>query len=189
MAHVKLNGSGPGIIGLLETFPESARPLNELAETLLRAPSPLSRSDRELIAAYVSRRNGCEFCSRSHAEAARAQWPGSAEVVDEALNEDFSALSPLLRALLRIANEVQASVGPVSDSSLTAAREVGACDRMIHDTVLISAAFCMYNRYVDGLATIAIENDSAYVEIGKMLATSGYIKSHSVTDDGHQQPE
>ena len=55
--------------------------------------------------------------------------------------------------------------------------EPAATDREIHDTVLIAAAFCMYNRYVDGLATWAPIEADMYRENGKRLAEKGYIHS------------
>ena len=61
----------PGIAGLLAGHPETAGPLNSLAQALLRGPSPLTPAQRETIAAYVSRRNECTFCANSHAETER----------------------------------------------------------------------------------------------------------------------
>jgi hypothetical protein len=60
---------------------------------------------------------------------------------------------------------------------IEAAREHGASDLEIHDTVLIAAAFCMYNRYVDGLATWQPRNEEMYHAMGKRLAESGYAQS------------
>jgi hypothetical protein len=56
-----------------------------------------------------------------------------------------------------------------------AARTKGATDRDIHDTVLIAAAFCMFNRYVDGLATWQPDDPEMYKQMGKRLATTGYL--------------
>jgi hypothetical protein len=54
---------------------------------------------------------------------------------------------------------------------------VGATDLEIHDTVLIAAAFCMYNRYVDGLATSAPRDPEFYIATGARLAEEGYANS------------
>ncbi len=63
----------------------------------------------------------------------------------------------------------------VTASHIEKAKEEGATDKEIHDAVvLIAAAFCMFNRYVDGLATWAPEADEAYTEMGEMLAQRGY---------------
>ena len=86
-------------------------------------------------------------------------------------------VSAKLRALLNIAAHVQQGGKKVTEADIAAAREEGATDREIHDTVLIAAAFCMYNRYVDGLATWAPDDPELYRENGRRLAEEGYINS------------
>ncbi len=66
----------------------------------------------------------------------------------------------------------------VTVEDIARAREQGATDKEIHDTVLIAAAFCMYNRYVDGLATSQPADPGAYREMGKMLAHEGYVRAN-----------
>ena len=73
MPHITLNSDEPGIRGLIRFRPETGRPLSELAEVLLRGPGPLTRGERELIAAYVSGLNDCQYCSSSHSACAAAQ--------------------------------------------------------------------------------------------------------------------
>jgi alkylhydroperoxidase family enzyme len=62
MAHIQLPEDLPGIRGLMVFRPETAEPLNQLADLLLRGPNTLSPGDRELIATFVSSRNDCFFC-------------------------------------------------------------------------------------------------------------------------------
>ena len=177
MAHIELGNDIPGIRGLLAYRPETARPLGELAEVLLRGDSTLSRGERELIAAYVSRRNECEYCSNSHAATAAAQLPGGAELVGQVFADPGTApVSGKMRALLDIADLVRVDGRLVSADAVAKARAAGATDMEIHDTVLITAAFCMYNRYVDGLATWQPREPEAYVEMGKMMAEQGYVR-------------
>lgn len=66
MPHITLNSSEPGIRGLLLFRPETAGPLSELTEVLLRGPSTLTRGERELIATYVSGLNDCQYLSLIH---------------------------------------------------------------------------------------------------------------------------
>ena len=175
MAYINLNNEMPGIIGLLQYRPETAKPLNELAEILLRGPSSLSSGEREMIASYVSYHNKCHFCHTSHGAAAAHHYDGDLSLIDDIKN-DFKEtdISSKLRSLLDIARKVQQSGKEVQDKDIQKAKEEGASDREIHDTVLIAAAFCMYNRYVDGLGTWAPEEKEAYDETGKRLATEGY---------------
>lgn len=178
MAYIKLNNNFPGIVGLMHFRPETAKPLNELAETLLRGPSSLSSAEREMIASYVSYQNECHFCHSSHGAAAAHHLDGDLSLLDD-IKKDFekTEISGKLRTLLNIAKKVQVLGNQVTEADIEAARVEGATDLEIHDTVLIAAAFCMYNRYVDGLGTWAPEDNDAYDDTGKMLASEGYLNS------------
>ena len=155
----------PGIAGLLAGHPETAGPLNSLAEALLRGPSPLTPAHRETIAAYVSRRNECTFCAETHGAVARHLSPADEESDDR---------DPRLRALLGIAEKVRVDGRSVTADDIARARAAGADDRAIHDTVLIAALFCLYNRYVDGLATRLPDSPDYFSTLAERLVTNGY---------------
>ena len=175
MAHIELGNDIPGIRGLLAYRPETAGPLGELAEVLLRGDNSLSRGERELIAAFVSRRNECEYCSNSHAATAAAQLPGGADQVGQVLADPGTApVSGKLKALLDIADLVRADGRLVSADAVAKARAAGATDVEIHDTVLIAAAFCMFNRYVDGLGTAVPDDPAEYAAGAQALVEHGY---------------
>lgn len=178
MAHIELGVDEnlvPGINGPMSFRPETAKPLNELAEVLLRGPHSLSAGERELIAAYVSGLNECNFCCNSHSAFAAAQLDAGMAVVDQVRADlDTAPVSAKLRALLRIAGVVQEDGRKVTTELVEAARAEGATDVEIHDTVLIAAAFCMYNRYVDGLATFAPTDPQLYAEAAQRIVEHGY---------------
>jgi uncharacterized peroxidase-related enzyme len=175
MPHIDLANDLPGIVGLLAYRPETARPLSALADALLRADNSLARGEREAIAAYVSSLNECRFCERSHSAYAACQLEGGYDVVDSIKRDPREApVSRRLRALLAIAAAVQRSGQAVTEADIEAARAEGATDVEIHDTVLIAAAFCMYNRYVDGLATWAPEGREVYDARAEAIVTNGY---------------
>ena len=178
MAHITLkNEKLPGIVGLLDYRPEIAAPLLLLAETLLRGPSSLSSGEREIIASSVSYWNECHFCHTSHGAAAAAHLDSDLSLIDEIKVELPNVeLSKKFRALLEIAHQVQKGGKNVTSSYIENARSMGATDLEIHDTVLIAAAFCMYNRYVDGLSTWAPVPNEAYQEMGERMAKIGYGK-------------
>jgi uncharacterized peroxidase-related enzyme len=157
---------------------DTAKPLNELAELLLRGPSTLTSAEREMIASYVSHQNECHFCHTSHGAAAAHHIDGDLELIDD-IKAGFKEtdISDKLRALLKIAKKVQVLGNRVTREDIEAAKAEGATDREIHDTVLIAAAFCMYNRYVDGLGTWAPDEKEAYDDTGRMLAHEGYGNS------------
>ncbi|HEY7487123.1 MAG TPA: peroxidase-related enzyme [Streptosporangiaceae bacterium] len=175
MPHIELGNDAPGIRGLLQYRPETGRVLSELAEVLLRGPNTLSRGERELIAAYVSNLNQCRFCSSSHGATAGAQLPGGPAVVaDTCADLDTAPISDKVKALLRIAAAVRESGTDVTAADVAAARDAGASDVEIHDAVLIAAAFCMYNRYVDGLATVQPADPAAYTQSARRIVEHGY---------------
>ncbi len=155
--------------------PETAVHLRALAETLLRGPNTLTSAERESIAAFVSSRNDCTFCYLSHRAAAAHHDGGDYTFVDAVTSGSAEVVSAKLRALLVIAGKVQQGGKQVTDDDVARARAEGATDVEIHDTVLIAAAFCMYNRYVDGLATFTPRDPAAYDPMGKRLATQGYV--------------
>jgi len=176
MPHIALNSAEPGIRGLLRYRPQTARPLSELAEVLLRGPSTLTPGERELIAAYVSSLNDCRYCSSSHSACAAAQLPGGMALVEQVRADPNTApVSAKMKALLKIASVVRHSGRAVTAEHVAQARASGATDVEIHDTVLIAAAFCMFNRYVDGLAAIAPEDPLLYVAGAQRLVMHGYL--------------
>ncbi|GAA3000354.1 carboxymuconolactone decarboxylase family protein [Actinokineospora diospyrosa] len=166
MAHIELGNDEPGIRGLMRYRPLTAGPLSDLAETLLRADNSLTRGERELIAATVSRGNECTFCGNFHATIA------AVELGVEDLTE--APRTPKLTALLAIADKVRVSGQKVLAEDVAAAREAGATDEEIHDTVLIAAAFCIYNRYVDGLGTWASPTQADYLPSAQHVSVVGY---------------
>jgi uncharacterized peroxidase-related enzyme len=176
MAHITLPDL-PGIRGPMAFRPETAKPLNELAEILLRDDNnSLSRGERELIGAYVSSLNDCFFCQNVHGALAGHYLSCDIPAID-AIKTDYrsTTISEKLKSLLSIAASVQKSGKHVTAEQIEEAKKLGATDREIHDTVLIAAAFCMYNRYVDGLATWAPQDRQYYVNRAPVRAEEGYI--------------
>jgi uncharacterized peroxidase-related enzyme len=176
MPHIKLPENLQGIRGPMAFRPETAKPLNELAEILLHAPNSLPQADRELIATYVSSLNDCYFCQTVHGSIAAACLEGDEDMVEQ-VKRDFRAalISDKLKALLAIAGKVQRDGKLVTPEDIATARAQGATDTEIHDTVLIAAAFCMFNRYVDGLDTWQPRDEVLYRERGKKTAREGYV--------------
>ena len=176
MPHISLDNDLPGISGLLNYRPETGRPLSGLAEVLLRGPNSLTRGERELIAAYVSSLNECTFCASSHSAFAATQLPEGMPLVGQVCADlEQAPVSAKLKALLRVAGKVQQGGKAVTAADVAAAREAGASDVEIHDAVLIAAAFCMFNRYVDGLATIAPDDPAGYQQAAELIVTKGYL--------------
>lgn len=177
VAHIQLPPGLPGISSAFAYRPDTAKPLRELAEVLLRGPNTLTSGERETIAAFVSTRNDCAFCDASHRSAAAHNLGGDYGLVD-AVREDYmtAPISSKLKALLTIAARVQVSGKSVTSADVEMARDEGATDDEIHDTVLIAAAFCMFNRYVDGLDAWTPTDPDIYDEMGQRMAREGYVR-------------
>ena len=177
MPHINLSNEYPGIRSLFVFRPETAAPLNGLVQAMLHNPHPtLSAGEREMIAAYVSRLNKCHYCSNIHGAIARHQLGDDAALMEQVFTDPETAdISQKMKALLKIAAKVQSGGKNVLPEDIELARNEGATDLEIHDTVLIAAAFCMYNRYVDGLATWQPVDDELYEKMGEQRAREGYL--------------
>jgi uncharacterized peroxidase-related enzyme len=174
MPYIPLEEHLPGITGLLEYRRDSAKPIRELTQILLRGESTLTEGERELIATVVSSRNYCRFCTSAHTAAANILLGNT--LAAEAVKGDIdkAPVSDKMKALLTIAAAVQTSGKNVTTEMVERARSNGATDREIHDTVLIAALFCLYNRYVDGLATVTPTDPKFYEGLGERITHHGY---------------
>ncbi|NUT35226.1 MAG: carboxymuconolactone decarboxylase family protein [Hamadaea sp.] len=183
MPHIPVPDDPPGIRGLLAFKPAIGVKVSELIHELLRGPSPLTPAEREHIAAHVSRLNDCEFCARSHAAAERHLLVGVQPVrVADVPAQRESQEPSLMGALLAVAEAVVRGGRHVSEPLLERVRAAGGGDEHIHDTVLIASAFCMLNRYVDGLAAVTPGEDAAYEAMGAVMAARGYARPAPVID-------
>jgi uncharacterized peroxidase-related enzyme len=158
--------------------PETAKPLNEIVDVLLRGPHTLSPGERELIATFVSSQNDCGYCQTIHGAIAAHHLHGDeALVASVKANPQQAAISDKLKALLVIAGKTAEGGKHVTTADIARAHQHGATDLEIHDTVLIAAVFCMCNRYVDGLATWAPEDPAFYRARAAVIAEHGYTAS------------
>lgn len=169
-------------------FPDTQPLLRNLAQVLLRGTSSLTPASREMIGTIVSAANDCNFCTQSHAAAARALYGAKSRIVDLVIDDpESSPLSEKLKALIAIAEKVRQGGKNVLPADIQRARAAGADDKAIHDTVLIAAAFCMFNRYVDGLATWAPTDPAFYREMGVQLASEGYVQNEQTNGQSPHQ--
>jgi uncharacterized peroxidase-related enzyme len=174
MPYIPLEDHLPGITGLLEYRKDSAAPIRELTQFLLRGPSTLTEAERELIATIVSHGNECKFCTTAHTAAAD-KLLGECHTTEAIKNDiESSPVSDKMKALLVIAKQVGQSGKAVTEESIKRAKNAEATDIEIHDTVLIAALFCLYNRYVDGLATRLPDTHQYYNTLAERLVTNGY---------------
>ncbi|MFT3701144.1 MAG: peroxidase-related enzyme [Agriterribacter sp.] len=177
MPYIPLKENLPGITGLLDYRLDTALPIRQLTHILLRGESTLSEGERELIASVVSSGNECRFCTAAHTAIANLYLGDPA--IAEAVKTDI-ATAPVtnkMKALLTIASAVQKNGRLVTPDMVAAAKNEGATDRELHDTVLIAALFSLYNRYVDGLASVTPTDPAFYDRLGHILLDKGYLPS------------
>ena len=176
MPYITLESHLPGITGLLEYRKDAAQPIRELTQFLLRGPSSLSEGERELIASVVSWGNECRFCTTAHTAAANMLL-GENETSAKVLNDITTApVSDKMKTLLVIATKVREGGKQVTNEAIDAAKAAGATDIEIHDTVLIAALFCLYNRYVDGLNTFTPTDTQYYENLADRIVHHGYTR-------------
>ncbi len=183
MPYIPVEEHLPGITGLLEYRKDSAQPIRDLTQLLLRGPSTLSEGERELIATVVSYNNQCKFCTTAHTAAADLLY-GECETTAQAkIDIEMAPVSEKIKALLTIAKQVQQSGKSVTTESVDRAKKAGATDIEIHDTVLIAALFCLYNRYVDGLSTVTPADPAFYAGLAERIVHHGYTRNPQAYDE------
>ena len=176
MPYIPLEEHLPGITGLLEYRKDSGQPIRELTQILMRGNSTLTEAERELIASVVSSGNQCTFCSTAHTATADLLI-GNHETSQKVKQDIATApVSEKMKALLTIASLTRESGKRVTAEVIDKAKAAGATDVEIHDTVLIAALFCLYNRYVDGLATALPDENSYYNVLAERLVNHGYTR-------------
>lgn len=177
MPHIPLDPNLPGITGLLNYRQDTALPIRQLTQILLRGESTLTEGERELIATVVSQGNQCKFCTAAHTAAADALL-GEKATADMVKNDpDNAPVSEKMKCLLEVARRVQADARTVSPELVADAKAAGATDLELHDTVLIAGLFCLYNKYVDGLASVTPTDPAFYERLASILKSSGYLPS------------
>lgn len=174
MPHLPLPDHLPGITGLLEYRLDTSEPIRALTQILLRGESTLTPGERELIAALVSSRNCTGYCTAAHTAAANLLLDNSAVTGQVIQDFESAPVSDKMKALLHIAALTQQSGRAVTTEAADRARQAGATDREIHDTVLIAALFCLYNKYVDGLAAVTPEDPAYYQTLAERIVNKGY---------------
>ena len=172
----------PGIIVAMNLSPTLAGPLRALANALLVDEFPgstLRRGERELLATATSAGNDCFYCMDTHGAFAaellrRDQAPEVETLIDSIKGGELSKLDAKLSALATMARRVAREPRSLDRDHVARAKAAGATDGDVQLTILIAAAFCMYNRMVDGLRARTPANVAAYEARAREIADYGY---------------
>jgi uncharacterized peroxidase-related enzyme len=172
MSWLKSLPSNSRLFEVFQAFPETARPLIEYHEALMRGPSPFTVGERELIAAYVSGLNSCGFCHSIHAQTAAA-FGIDIQLLHALLTEHESVpVSARLRPVLSFVKKLTLFPGRMIPADAETVFAAGWDDRALHDAAAICGLFNLMNRLVDGLG---IQADVDYTQfVAQHLATGGY---------------
>ena len=162
----------PVMRDLYKSQPASCKPLGELTEVAMRGPSPFTQGQRELIAAYVSGLNACNYCHATHSGVAAA-FGVEPELFNALLTDiDLAPVEDRMKPILRYARKLTLSPARMSEADAAALYEAGWGDDALYSTVLVVALFNFYNRLVDGVGLALPEGYVA--EAAKRLSTQGY---------------
>lgn len=153
--------------------PEVTLHLASFTEGVMRSPAPISGALRELIAAYTSWTNKCEFCWRSHAAVA-AEMLGNEILVLQVLEDlESSPLPEREKALMRFAGKMTRELSQMEEADIARLREFGWTDEAIYFTILVVSLFNFYNRWVTTSGVHPVSPQIHHVH-GQRLAVSGY---------------
>jgi uncharacterized peroxidase-related enzyme len=161
-----------GLLQIFQAFPEIARPLLEYHEVLLRGDSPFSAAERELIAAYVSGLNNCDYCRAVHSQTAVALGIHADAISEIFSGSDLEHLDEGMRTILSFVRKLTLSPGQVAAADADKIFAAGWDDRALHDVVAICGLFNLMNRLVNGLG---VEAPETYMKLAaQRLAEDGY---------------
>jgi len=164
----------PGLLQIFQAFPEVARPLLKYHEVLLRGESPFSAAERELIAAYVSVLNNCNYCRAVHSQTAIALGIRADLIPQLLANPQSKDLDPRLRPVLAFVRKLTVSPGKITAKDADEFLAAGWNDRALHDATAICALFNLMNRLVNGFGVDAPES---YTKLAaERLAEGGYAQ-------------
>jgi uncharacterized peroxidase-related enzyme len=164
-----------GIWNILAYRTDAAYHLCELSQQVMFEEAPLSQAMRELIAAYTSSLNRCDFCRNAHAAVASHLY-GSEEFVRSVLNDpEKSSLDERDKALLRFVRKLTLDSGTVTEGDIEALK--GECwdEAAIFYAVYACALFNFYNRFVSGNG-VKLVSDAAFRRLSERMAQNGYTR-------------
>jgi uncharacterized peroxidase-related enzyme len=172
----KAGAPTPQIMHLFAFKHEMTQHLRRLTQAVMRGPSPLTPAFRELIAAFVSTRNECRFCSGSHVAVAAKLYENRPLV--EAVVADYrgAPLQEPEKMLLAYLEKLTLAPSTTNAQDVRQLRGAGWSDEAIYDAVTVCAMFNFYNRWVEGSGVHDMPREG-YDASGERLARQGYAGS------------
>jgi uncharacterized peroxidase-related enzyme len=160
---------------LLAFDPEAAHHLAALSHTLMHKECPISPGLRELIAAYTSSLNQCEFCMKAHAAVAAKLLGDEALVWSVIQDLESSSVDDREKALLRFVRKVTLAPGSITAADTRELNAAGWDDAAIFYAISACALFNFYNRWVSASGVHPV-SDEAFERLGSRMAAVGYAR-------------
>jgi uncharacterized peroxidase-related enzyme len=174
MSFLKSLPPEASLLQIFQAFPEAAQPLLEYHEVLLRGESPFSPAERELIAAYISGLNNCNYCRAVHSQTAVALGISSNLTSKLHFDPHDRDVDARMRPVLAFVRRLTLSPGKITAADVEAIFAAGWNDRALYDATAICALFNLMNRLVNGFG---IEASDAYTKMAaQRLAQNGYAR-------------
>ncbi|MFI5588066.1 carboxymuconolactone decarboxylase family protein [Amycolatopsis sp. NPDC051758] len=172
MSYLKSLPAETTLLQVFRAHPEPAKHLLAFHETLLRGDSPFTTGEREMIAAYVSGLNSCDYCHGIHTVTAEAFGVPAGLLEAAVADLDNAPVSDKLKPVLAYVGKLTRTPSRMTEADAEAVFAAGWDENALHDAVLVCALFNFMNRMVEG---IGIKADAAYAtESGERLAEVGY---------------
>src|ERR1017187_5413900 len=164
-----------GIWNLLAFRPRIADSLVRLSQEIMHEPAPISVALRELIAAYTSSLNHCEFCMKAHAAVAASLYNDEALVWSVIRDVESAALAEQDKAMLRFARKVTLQSGLIDRAEIATLHAAGWDDTSIFYAIAACALFNFYNRFVSANRDRPV-SDEAFRRLASRMAEKGYVR-------------
>lgn len=140
----------PQLGDLFRRFPHSIPPLLDYHDRLLRDPSPLTVAEREMIAAYVSSLNACDFCHGAHVIAAGVYGIEEELIVSLLADLNSAPVHERLKSILSYVGKLTRTPDQMTPADARRVYEAGWDEQALFDAVSVCALFNMMNRIVNG---------------------------------------
>ena len=147
--------------------------LVQFIQAVMRGESDFSPGQRELIAAYVSGLNACDYCYGSH-QAIATDLGVDPQLLEALLQNPATApIEARLRPVMTLVKKLTLTPSKVTQTDIDAMTQAGWRERAVQDVIEVCALFGLMNRLVNGygLATLTSQQLTA---MAKGVNTYGY---------------
>jgi uncharacterized peroxidase-related enzyme len=159
---------------ILKMSPHAGKALLEMHEAIMRAPSALTPGERELISAYVSGLNKCQYCYGVHSQTAKAYEEIPKTAVDNMMDDlETAGFDDKIKPILRFARKLTETPSSITDADAQAVYAAGWDEKALHDAVMVVCCFNSMNRLLEAHGVHG--NEAMYRERGPMLKQYGYL--------------